>query len=68
MVSQISQRNNYIDQAIGLTREKKQELQKELLQKRDELEQMKSKNKLELQALNFEHERMTRKQDHLTET
>jgi hypothetical protein len=35
-------------------------LQKQVFAKRDDLEEMKSKSKLELQGLYFEHEKLTR--------
>jgi hypothetical protein len=42
-------------------------LQKQVFSKRDDLEEMKSKSKLELQGLFFEHEKLTRQQEYLAD-
>ena len=68
VTQQVVVRNQQLDKEVRLYRETKKDLQKEVLCKKDELDQAKSKHKSALQLLNLEHERLTRTQEHLAKT
>lgn len=67
VTAQLSQRNSQLDKEARVYRDTKRDLQKEVLAKRDELEQLRSRHKNALQLLNLEHERLQRTQEHLAE-
>lgn len=61
MLAEVQKAGNGLERAIAARRAERQDLQRVVLAKRDELEGMQSKSKLELQSLNFEHEQLMRK-------